>query len=308
MTRPSSGGLALLVALFVAAACDATSTPVDSGDIDAAQGSDASVSDAGEGPDGALLDAARPDAARSDAGGGMLVLPTPNASFDYQLGEPYAPPAGVEIVSRDRNAAPAPGLYTICYVNAFQTQPDERAFWTTMHPGLLLRDAGGDLVIDPDWDEIILDVTTPESRSALAVIVGGWIDGCAEDGFDAIEIDNLDTYSRSGGLISQDDAVAFMRLLSDIAHGHGLPIAQKNSTEVLGRRSEMGTDFAIAEECNRYSECGDFTAVYGDLVLVIEYRRTDFDAGCRDFPELSIVLRDLNLSAPGSGSYVYDGC
>ncbi len=45
-----------------------------------------------------------------------------------------------------------------------------------------------------------------------------------------------------------------------------LAIAQKNSTEVLGRRAEMGTDFAVAEECNRYSECGDYTAVYGDQV------------------------------------------
>lgn len=108
--------------------------------------------------------------------------------------------------------------------------------------------------------------------------------------------------------MSQNDAVAFMRMLGDIAHGHGLPIAQKNSAEVLGRRGEMGTDFAVVEECNRYSECGDFTAVYGGYVLVIEYRRTDFDAGCRDFPELSIVLRDLNLRAPGAASYVYDGC
>ncbi len=41
---------------------------------------------------------------------------------------------------------------------------------------------------------------------------------------------------------------------------------------------------------------------------MIEYRRSDFDAGCRDFPDLSIVLRDLLLTGPGSASYVYDGC
>jgi hypothetical protein len=70
----------------------------------------------------------------------------------------------------------------------------------------------------------------------------------------------------------------------------------------------MGTDFAIAEECNRYDECGDYQAVYQDRVFVIEYREQDFVAGCSDFPELSIVLRDLNVSAPGASSYVYDGC
>jgi hypothetical protein len=252
------------------------------------------------------VDAFRPDAWQTDAG--SPALPPAGGMFDYQLGEAYPPPVGVSIVSGDRNAAPEPGIYNICYVNGFQTQPDERSFWTADHPDLLLRDEGGDLVIDPDWDEIILDVTTPEKRAMLAEIVGGWIDGCGDDGFDAIEIDNLDTYSRSGGLVSEDDAVRFMRLLADRAHARGLAIAQKNSTDVVGRRAEMGTDFVIAEECNRYNECEDYTDGYGDQVYVIEYRRSDFDSGCRDFPHLSLVLRDLLLVGPSSASYVFDSC
>lgn len=263
------------------------------------------------GPDAPVRDAAPSDAALADGrvpDAGARRLPPANGSLDYQLGEPYTPPPGVVVLSRDRSASPAPGVYTICYVNGFQTQPDERDFWNRDHPELLLRDAGGDLVIDPDWDEIILDVRTADKRRALEVIVGGWIDGCADDGFDAIEVDNLDTYSRSGGLVSQDDAVAFMGLLADRAHRRGLPIAQKNSTEVLPRAAEMGTDFAIAEECNRWDECADYQAAYGNQVYVIEYRRSDFDAGCRDFPELSTVLRDLPLRAPGARGYVYDGC
>ena len=142
----------------------------------------------------------------------------------------------------------------------------------------------------------------------LAVLVGGWIDGCADAGFDAVEIDNLDTYARSGGRITEDDAVAFMALLATRAHDLGLAIAQKNSAEILARQAEMGTDFAVVEECNRYDECGDFTAVYGDQVYVIEYRRSDFDAGCAAFPELSIVLRDLDLVVPEQSGYAYDGC
>ena len=69
----------------------------------------------------------------------------------------------------------------------------------------------------------------------------------------------------------------------------------------------MGTDFAVAEECNRWEECEDYVDVYGDLVFVIEYRQMDFADGCRNFPELSIVLRDLQLVPPGGG-YVFDGC
>ncbi len=243
-----------------------------------------------------------------DAPMGSVRLPTANVSMDYQLGGAYTPPAGVQWVSRDRNASIAPGLYNVCYVNGFQIQPDEESFWLDDHPDLILRDASGDPVIDPDWDEMLMDVGTPEKRAAIAAIVGGWIEGCARDGFDAIEIDNLDTYSRSGGRLTEDDNVAMMRAFSDRAHALGLAIAQKNSAEIVGRRDELGTDFVVAEECNRYDECDVYTGAYGDLVFVIEYRRADFTRGCADHPGLSIVRRDLNLVAPTAGAYVYDGC
>jgi hypothetical protein len=87
-----------------------------------------------------------------------------------------------------------------------------------------------------------------------------------------------------------------------------LAIAQKNSAEIVSRRDEMGTDFVVAEECNRWDECQDYIDAYGDVVLVIKYRAMDFDAGCADFPQLSVVLRDLDLVPAGSGGYVYDAC
>ena len=99
-----------------------------------------------------------------------------------------------------------------------------------------------------------------------------------------------------------------MRLFADAAHANGLAIAQKNSAEIVGRRDEMGTDFAVAEECDRYSECDVYTGAYGDHVLVIEYRRRDFDQGCAAYPNLSIVLRDLDLVTPADEGYVYDAC
>lgn len=235
-------------------------------------------------------------------------LPPPDATFDYQLGGAYPPPAGVAVVGRDRTAPPAPGLYGICYVNGFQVQPGERAWWRANHPDLLLRDADGRLVIDRDWNEVMLDPRTEAKRQALAGVIGEWIAGCAADGFDAIEVDNLDTFTRSDGLIREDDAVALMRLYADAAHASGLPIAQKNSAEIVGRQREMGTDFAVAEECNRWDECDAYAGVYGDHVLVIEYRRRDFVEGCDAFPGLSIVLRDLDLVTPDDEDYVYAAC
>ena len=104
------------------------------------------------------------------------------------------------------------------------------------------------------------------------------------------------------------DARSHLCGVAQAAHANGLAIAQKNSAEIVGRRVEMGTDFAVAEECDRYSECDAYTGAYGDHVLVIEYRRRDFDAGCAAFPNLSIVLRDLDLVTPSSKDYVFDGC
>jgi hypothetical protein len=239
---------------------------------------------------------------------GQVRLPRANAGFDYQIGGAYTPPVGVQVVSRDRNSAPAAGIYNICYVNGFQTQPDEDSFWNNQHPDLILKDSSGAPIVDANWGETLLDTSTAEKRAALSNIVGGWIASCASDGFDAVEIDNLDSYSRSQSLLTQANNIAFMQLLSTAAHAHGLAIAQKNSTELLGNASQMGTDFAVAEECNRWGECDAYRSVYGDRVFVIEYRMQDFQKGCSDYPGLSIVLRDLDVSPPSSSSYVYSGC
>ena len=259
--------------------------------------------------DAGIRDAGQQSAAGSTStASGSLKLPPAGAGLDYQLGGAYDPPSGVKIVSRDRTAKPASGLYNICYVNGFQAQPDEQDFWMSKHPELVLRDDGGNAVIDQDWDELILDTSSADKRTRLAEIIGGYIDGCAKSGFDAIEIDNLDSFSRSGGRLSEQNAIDFMALLSKRAHAKGLPIAQKNSSELVSQRAKLGTDFAVAEECNRYDECGDYTQGYGDLVLVIEYRRADFDKGCKQFPKLSMVLRDVDLTTPGGSSYVFEAC
>jgi hypothetical protein len=155
---------------------------------------------------------------------------------------------------------------------------------------------------------MLLDTSTDAKRTQLATIVGGWITQCKTDGFNAVEIDNLDSYSRSNGLLTQANNIAFMALLSGIAHQNGLAIAQKNSSELVGSVAAMGTDFAVVEECNRYSECDTYTAAYGNRIFIIEYRLQDFQVGCSTYPELSIVLRDLEVTTPSSSSYVYQGC
>jgi hypothetical protein len=243
------------------------------------------------------------------ASAAAYTLPPVNAPFDYQIGAAYTPPSGVQVVSRDRGAAPAAGLYNICYLNAFQVQPDEVTWWQENHDDLLLRDADGEYVVDGDWNEIVLDIRTAAKRSALAEIVNGWIDGCDAAGFQAVEPDNIDTYDRFSDLLTRDQAVAYLSLLAPHAHADGLAIAQKNTTSLEGLGKAAGLDFAIAEECGRYNECGDYTDVYGTNLIVIEYNASGFRKACTAVgASVSVVRRDVNVTAPGSSTYVYAAC
>ncbi|WP_327399369.1 endo alpha-1,4 polygalactosaminidase [Streptomyces sp. NBC_01288] len=243
-----------------------------------------------------------PSASASRSTLGTVQLPPPHADFDYQIGGAYPPPAGVRIVSRDRTASPAPGLYTICYVNAFQAQPDERASWPA---DLLLRDADGEVVVDEDWGEALLDIGTAAKRERVAARVNRWIDGCAAKGFDAVEPDNYDSYTRSDDLLTANDATAFITLLSRHAHARHLAIAQKNTVELAGLRKKTGLDFAIAEECAEYDECGEYARAFDDRVIVIEYSDSGLRKARSGFAgRLSIVRRDLDVSTPGSAGYV----
>lgn len=244
----------------------------------------------------------------SGSGSGSDGLPPAGAHADYQLGSPYPPPSGVQVVSRDHNLDPAPGLYNICYVNAFQIQPADAATWQAQHPDLILRDDSGNPLIDPNWNEMLVDVSTPTKRMAVAGILADAISGCKDNGFDAVEIDNLDSYTRSGGRLTADDAVAMEALFASTAHDAALAVGQKNAPDLVVRKGEMGTDFAIVEQCDQFHECPKYTDGYSDHVIVIEYDRADFDTGCAAFPQLSIVLRDEGLTTPGNADYVYDGC
>jgi hypothetical protein len=239
--------------------------------------------------------------------------PPVNAGFDYQLGGAYPLAHGVTVVTRDRTARPAAGAYNICYVNAYQTQPGELRWWKRTHPRLLLRDHGQP-VHDPGWPgEVLLDTSTPTKRAGIAAVVGRWISRCANDGFDAVEPDNLDSYTRSRHLLDRAGALSLAGLLADAAHHAGLAIAQKNLAGLSRhRRLAVGFDFAVSEECAVWHECGAYRRAYGRHVIEIEYTdngRKAFRRACADHGDAwSIVLRDRQLRTPTSPAYAYRRC
>jgi len=247
--------------------------------------------------------------------------PPADAGFDYQIGRDYPLPDGVSVVSRDwfSGRAVADPVYSICYVNAFQTQanepgadrPDERSNW----PRRLVLTGLGD---DPRWGgEYLIDISSAKQRARAADWVEQMIAGCAVAGFEAVEFDNLDSWTRFNGTPLKDrvpfgkrKALAYAELLVDRAHALDLAVGQKNTAGITAAESRrVGFDFAIAEECGRYGECGRYRKVYGDEVLAIEYRRRDFRRACgRVGDRIAVVLRDRLLSTPAKRRYVYDAC
>jgi hypothetical protein len=226
--------------------------------------------------------------------------PPTGTDWDYQLGGNRSVPDHVGIVERDRNAAPLEGAYGICYVNGFQTQDDEKAFWHR-HWSLVLKDDGR-AVEDSAWGEWLLDLRTPAKRKKLVAIMGRWTAGCADDGYSAVEYDNLDSWSRSHHLIKRADAKAYAARLVEVAHAAGLAVAQKNWAPWDG--TSVGFDFAIAESCSRWHECGSYVDHYGSRVLAVEYARKPFRRACRDWSDtFAVVRRDLALSADGLRRY-----
>ncbi len=264
---------------------------------------------------------ARSDAPASSARPSVPLPPPPNAAFDYQIGGDYELPPGVTVVSRDWFIGTAPDdVYAICYVNAFQTQddeddedrPDERSNW----PADLVLLGLGD---DPDWGgEYLIDISSPEKRTQAAEWLEPMVATCATKGFEAVEFDNLDSWTRFEETpvddlvpFDRDDSIAYAELLADLAHRHGLAAAQKNTVELEAEiaRDRIGFDFVIAEECGTWDECQGYIDVYGDHVIAIEYVPEDFADTCARFGDrISVVLRDVDVSQPDDDEYQYARC
>ncbi|MGW4212835.1 endo alpha-1,4 polygalactosaminidase [Lentzea sp. NPDC004789] len=250
----------------------------------------------------------------SDSEAQSVELPPSGAKFDYQIGGIYQPDARVKIVVRDRSKIPVGDRYNICYLNALQTQPDPMdgslSWWKQNHGDLLVKKPDGEPMVDPEWDEGILDISTAEKRTKILDIQKKWIEGCKTSRYQAIEADNLDSHTRAGGAFDINATKEFMKAFVKHAHQKGLAVAQKNGGE-LGDSGKkyIGFDFAITEDCQVHNECKPYADAFGDNVFQIEYTDEAFQKSCADHGgKGSIIRRDRNVVPYGHDDYVYEVC
>ena len=101
---------------------------------------------------------------------------------------------------------------------------------------------------------------------------------CAHKGFDAVEPDNVDGWerrSRTGFTITRANQIRFNRWLAWQVHIRGMAIALKNDGR-QAQRLRNNFDFAIAEQCFRRRECGDYEDAFirhHKAVFEVEYEQ-----------------------------------
>ncbi|MBT0772728.1 endo alpha-1,4 polygalactosaminidase [Kineosporia sp. J2-2] len=251
-----------------------------------------------------------------EVSGKGYTLPPLNGKVDIQLAGGYRPGAGVRTIDRDRSEDPVKGVYSICYINGFQTQDYEKSFWTATRArrALLLKDADGKPLEDANWPgEYILDTSTKNKRAAIARIEYAWIDDCAARGYQAVDPDNLDTWTRFPAELRRADNLALAKLLAGRAHSKGLAIAQKNAGELSrATRKAIGFDFAVVESCQVYDECGLYDQAYGDRWFEIEYTdngSANWNTACDARGDrISVIYRDPTILPKTADDYHYEEC
>ncbi len=216
----------------------------------------------------------------------LVPPPGPISAIDLDGGETL--PATVDALHQR-------GIRALCYVNA--------GAWEEWRP-----DAGDypDAIIGrayPDWPgERFVDI---RALTVLGPILEVRLDRCAALGFDAIELDNIDTmHAETGFMLTENDQLVFNRWLAGEAHDRGLAIFQKNIPELAADLVDT-YDGAVTEDCAADGWCDDM-APYPDAnkpVLAIEYSDVtdpgEFAAMCADraLGQLSLILKNRDLDA-----------
>ena len=126
------------------------------------------------------------------------------------------------------------------------------------------------------------------------------MDLCKSEGFDGIELDNVDGYTNDTGFpLTATDQLTFNGNLASSAHARGLSVALKNDLDqvpdLVGR-----FDWALNEQCFEYDECDGLQPFLdaGKAVFNVEYNlQTSQFCPQAKAMRFSSMLKDVALDA-----------
>jgi len=101
---------------------------------------------------------------------------------------------------------------------------------------------------------------------ALKPMLTERISMCARKGFDAVELDDIDSFSpasTTGFYLTPGDAQNYLAFAFSLIHSHGMTALWKNSPR-LARWGARYADGAVVEECFVYHECGSWHVFSAD--------------------------------------------
>jgi hypothetical protein len=295
---------AVCLALACACGADQSVATGDTGSSDGgAQSRDASLGlDARSGHDsGFFADAASagPDATATLDASLVIWHPAPRTSWQWQLTGTIDTSVDVAMYDIDLFEAPqavidelhGKGRTVICYFSAGSYEdwrPDKASF-----PAEVIGKA-----MDGWPGESWLDVSNPK----LQPVIKARLDLAAQKKCDGVEPDNVDGYQNDTGFsLTAAQQLAFNRFLATEAHTRSLSVGLKNDVDQIGDLS-TSFDWALNEECIKYSECDGYSAFTGSgkAVFHVEYGDASLvDTVCPQTLPLrfSTLIKKLELDA-----------
>jgi hypothetical protein len=213
------------------------------------------------------------------------------------------------------SAIHAMGAHAICYVDG-GTAENWRSDYGEFDPSELGGDVPGwpgeEYVNVADWA-----TSVPSGYETLQTIMTNRIALCQEEGFDAVEADNVDAYS-DGNIgdftLSMSQEETYIDQLVAIAHSDGLAFFLKNDIngDSLITTEAPLVDGEIDEQCWQYSECSalDVFVQEGKPVLNVEYQDVAESTLCPEanaFP-MATIQAGIDLTGPVNyGCWQYGG-